>query len=299
MKRSNFLIVLFSFSTFVILNESCASKEDDCPTINCNAGNQNELTCDCDCPIGFSGTNCELEDLCVTQDIECLNGGTCVDGSCDCPEGYIGTNCENFDTSKVQALLNAGQTPKSLYDGGVPLDSLYGKMYEGGLIFYLNTNDGSGLVSATADNDARAAWGCRGIDIPGLNNVTTCADDCMPPEPQETAEGARIGDGVANTDAILAGCNESGIAAEICRNLGAEWFLPSRGELDLMYTNLHLRGYGGFTSGSVLYWSSTEGAFPNGDNAELFAWVQNFDDGVQSLGSNQIDTIYLRAARAF
>lgn len=25
--------------------------------------------------------------------LECLNGGTCIDGSCECPEGFIGADC--------------------------------------------------------------------------------------------------------------------------------------------------------------------------------------------------------------
>ena len=66
-----------------------------------------------------------------------------------------------------------------------------------------------------------------------------------------------------------------------------------------MYTNLHLQGFGGFTPGSSLYWSSTEGAYPNGDYTELFAWVQNFDDGSQGLGNKQVNSIYVRPARAY
>ena len=182
------------------------------------------------------------------DDVICQNGGTCVDGTCDCPGGYLGSTCENFDPAQVQALL-ANHTPIDLVRGGVPLDSLYGKMYEGGLIFYLNTDDGTGMVAATEDQGNGVAWGCQGTDIMGLNNVQGA------PAIPETEEGARIGDGKRNTDAILDECI-TGSAAKLCRDLGEDWFLPSRGELNLMSANLSNSGHDG--PGPFEYWSSTE-----------------------------------------
>ncbi|MEM9548403.1 MAG: hypothetical protein AAGA77_20635 [Bacteroidota bacterium] len=31
------------------------------------------------------------------KDINCLNGGLCIEGSCDCPEGFVGAFCEQKD----------------------------------------------------------------------------------------------------------------------------------------------------------------------------------------------------------
>ncbi|MEM6265680.1 MAG: hypothetical protein AAGI38_24470 [Bacteroidota bacterium] len=28
------------------------------------------------------------------EDVDCLNGGTCVEGSCECPEDFVGEQCE-------------------------------------------------------------------------------------------------------------------------------------------------------------------------------------------------------------
>ncbi len=216
--------------------------------------------------------------------VVCQNGGTCNDGTCECPDGYTGTNCESFDASQIQALL-ANHTPLELVNGGVPLDSLYGKMYKGGIIFYLNTDDGTGMVAATEDQSEAAQWGCIGTDIVGLANITG-----FPVPDPEIEGGARIGDGSANTDAILAECTDDEIAAKLCRDLGPDWFLPSRGELNLMYTNLHEKGHGGFAAD--WYWSSTEG--DGGD-----AWFQFFSDGFQDLIGKGNDVVHVRAALTF
>ena len=269
MKRINLLLLLLSTCIVAISTESCTI-EESCPTINCNSGTVNESNCNCDCLTGFSGTNCEIEDACITQEIVCQNGGTCDQGVCDCPYGFFGTNCELFDTtSLVQALLNAGQTPKALFDLGISLDSLYGKTYMDGLIFYLNTTDGKGLVAAKENQSNDAEWGCISS---GVN-----------------AYGALIGDGAANTTAILTRCMDDGIAAKLCRDLGTNWFLPSKEELSLMRANLYINGHGGFTN--YLYWSSTEFDIN-------FAWFQSFTWGTQN-DANKSYSVCVRAARAF
>jgi len=290
MKLLKSSLLLFAILFTVVSTQSC---KDECEDIVCqNGGTCNDGTCDC--PDGFSGDNCETEDLCITNPIVCQNGGTsnsdCTE--CNCPDGYYGTSCEN---ETVQHQLDNGIPPLELLNASVPIpiDSFYGKTYEGGFIFYL-TAEGTGMVAATENQSTAAIWGCFGTNIMNLANVTECPGmgDCQQPLPEDTVEGARIGDGAANTDAILDmtnGCTEDGIAAKLCRGLGDDWFLPSRGELNLMYTNLHAEGHGGFAAD--WYWSSTE--FDDGA-----AWNQDFEFGNQS-SFGKPSFIHVRAARAF
>jgi hypothetical protein len=157
-----------------------------------------------------------------------------------------------------------------------------GDVHAGGIIFYLDGSGEHGLVAALSDQSLGAEWGCFGTDIPGLPNVTS-----FPP----SGTGAEVGDGATNTDAILNECTTLGIAAAICAVYDdGTWFLPSIGELDLMYTNLYLNGLGNFQP--TFYWSSTE----NGSGG---AWGQSFANGFQIFINKDFSANYVRAVRAF
>ncbi len=203
----------------------------------------------------------------------------------ECPEGFLGANCETFDSSKVQVLLDSeNYTPLFLFNKGVPLDSLYGKFYQDGVIFYIDVNDEhieiEGLVAAYKNQGDGAEWGCWGIDIDNLNNVSMLSSGLL--------RGAAIGDGQANTTAILKGCSTNGIAAMLCRDLGERWFLPSIGELQLMESNLHLKDLGDFSSDA--YWSSTE-------DTSHRAW--NFFFTFSTNRDGKISRNKVRAAKSF
>ena len=97
------------------------------------------------------------------------------------------------------------------------------------------------------------------------------------------------GTGKQNTQAIVThslNSGESCRAALVCDNLKSggyeDWYLPSRGELNLMFVYLKEAGIGGLKDD--WYWSSSDGGEGNG------AWAQRFSDGSQNgagyLGSN-------------
>lgn len=68
-----------------------------------------------------------------------------------------------------------------------------------------------------------------------------------------------------------------------------DWFLPSKDELNQMYTNLHLFAVGGFTNAA--YWSSSEGSFDG-------AWRVHFNTGA-AINQGKSALNYVRACRSF
>lgn len=90
----------------------------------------------------------------------CLNGGNCVDGKCiNCNDGYTGQDCGTIDLSfGIQNLIDIDITPEQLIKSGVTLEELYGKIYNGGYIFYLNETGTSGKVTALEDAPTDLFW---------------------------------------------------------------------------------------------------------------------------------------------
>jgi hypothetical protein len=142
----------------------------------------------------------------------------------------------------------------------------------GGIVFYIYAGGLHGLEAAPADQSYGAAWGCYGTEIAG-------------------ADGTGLGTGAQNTADILAGCSDTGIAAELADNYSLngydDWFLPSKDELNLLWQKKGV--VGGFADND--YWSSTE--YDSGG-----AWSQNFFFGNQ-VGVGKSATLRVRAVRAF
>ena len=68
---------------------------DDCRNVECENGGVCEEGI-CDCPDGFSGELCEIEDLCITEDIDCGAYGNCEGGECICDRSYYGETCDDY-----------------------------------------------------------------------------------------------------------------------------------------------------------------------------------------------------------
>jgi hypothetical protein len=136
----------------------------------------------------------------------------------------------------------------------------------GGIVFYITDGGLHGLEAAAADQES-TQWGCYGTTISGAN-------------------GTVVGTGEQNTADIIADCNET-TAASVTSDYVPGWYLPSKDELNLLYSQKDV--VGGFASN--YYWSSSQ------DNS-YFAWYQYFGNGNQ-FGYNKYRTARVRAVRAF
>lgn len=94
--------------------------------------------------------------------------------------------------------------------------------------------------------------------------------------------------------AIVASQGDGIYAASVCDDLVigeySDWFLPSFGELTLMYENLHLSALGDFQDAP--YWSSTELDLENATGVM-------FLNGESGDVPKQMDLFNIRAAREF
>ena len=161
----------------------------------------------------------------------------------------------------------------------------------GGYVFYVSATtidvasgiSTGGIYLATAPQtwgggsvDPTAKWGCSST----ISGTFSSA----------------VGSGAENTRLITAGCATSGIAARLAADASAEgftdWFVPSIGELNLIYTNLKLNSLSNLNGTD--YWSSTQDA----SSPSSYAQYQWFGGG--SYGpTDKNNTLYVRAIRAF
>jgi hypothetical protein len=109
----------------------------------------------------------------------------------------------------------------------------------GGIVFYDKgtLSDGWRYLEAAPNDCADSEWGAYKKSIPGNYNDS-------------------VGSGKQNTQIIvdyLKKIGEPGKAAQLCASLSIggkqDWYLPSTGELDLLYKNLKLRGLSDFLNG--------------------------------------------------
>jgi hypothetical protein len=159
----------------------------------------------------------------------------------------------------------------------------------GGFVFYVTDGGLHGLEAAPVDQST-GTWGCDGDDVSG-------------------AVDTDIGTGAQNTDAIVSSeCNGGSPDAALAAtgyelNGYSDWFLPSKDELNLMWTNLadsdgdssnpgpaDPNNVGGFAIN--YYWSSSQ-------SSDGLAWYQYFDDGIQVGSAIKDNTLRVRAVRAF
>jgi uncharacterized protein (TIGR02145 family) len=150
-----------------------------------------------------------------------------------------------------------------------------GDTYQGGIIFSISGTypNQHGLVCTPADQSTGKSW----------YNGTYVATG---------ATATAVGTGQANTNTIVSVQGTGSYAAQICNDLVlngySDWFLPSIGELTLMYTNLKANGLGNLSN--ARYWSSSE-------IDANFASGYYFNGGQESF--NKFYSGYVRAVRTF
>ncbi|RBP51686.1 DUF1566 domain-containing protein [Arenicella xantha] len=175
--------------------------------------------------------------------------------------------------NKVVVIPMAGDDLRTVYEIGKTGPA-------GGIVIHVTDGGLHGLEASHEDQSASAEWGCFGIDILTMPNISSAAT----PDPNT---------GAYNTQQIIAtGCGASSAAAVASAYMGpngitTDWYLPNKEELNLLYNQKHV--VGGFASGG--YWSSSE-------SSSGMVWIQLFDDGVQ-LGSGKNFPLSVRAVRAF
>jgi PKD repeat protein len=165
-------------------------------------------------------------------------------------EGTDSRTMQNYitviGTGSTQVLLDNGHKISSILTIK-PLDSLYGKKHEGGLIFYIDKYSSEYTLLISAEANVRstqftgAKWGCEGSSIP-------------------QCQSSWLGSGDKSTAYIVSGCQEPEIAARLCDDLILEgysdWVLPSAHEISEMHRNLYSYNRGNFDS--YFYWTSQE-----------------------------------------
>jgi hypothetical protein len=200
--------------------------------------------------------------LCV-----CISCGELTDGKFeDAVGGYSRPDPTNPDQP-------SGPEPESVIGQRGPA---------GGWIFYDKGVYSGGwryLEAAPSELEFSAQWGAYGYNVSGT--------------------GLAVGSGKRNTEIIVAylqNIGETGKAAQLCDSLSYDgyndWFMPSKDDLNLMYTNLKQRGLGEFSNS--WYWSSSQ-------SSAYYSWHQRFNGGAQTGDYNYYKNtdLSVRAVRAY
>jgi hypothetical protein len=199
----------------------------------------------------------------------------------------VAANTTKYLKNEVDALIANLQSQINNLVVGFGVGDFYG----GGVVFYIFESGDTGYVAGET-HGLIAAVQDQSSDIPWYNGSYTTTGATL----------TTIGTGSANTDAIIdaQGTPQTSYAAGVARAYTGggftDWFLPSKDELNQMYTNkatinTTASANGGSNFSTNYYWSSTED-----DNNN--AWSQSFFSGFQyNISKDYTDIV--RAVRAF
>ena len=216
------------------------------------------------------------------QDASCIIQG-CSDVNADNYSPYV--NLDNGTCLySIQHQLSNGSSIQDILDLGHPVDSIYGKFYEGGYVFHLNETNEGGLVLSPEAGLYEARW----------ENYTNDCNGC---------QGESIGTGYSNNiDFINSRNNISDTyAIPYCQNYTYldydDWFIPSIEEGITLIENLEINNIissppssnsgGGFWTSSELQdknlMEDANGAFNLNSSGPTYLYLSN---GTYSLSTN-------------
>ena len=198
----------------------------------------------------------------------------------------INTGDQDLSSFPTQSAL---EDTASAIRSSIPYYSI-GDFAQGGIVFWVDETRQHGLVCVKEDQSTAIRWNAGKI-----GNTHAKGDGPL--------------SGEANTVIIIAvqaaiGDDGSAFAARICNEFitteseitYGDWYLPSKGELDLMYQNKETMDASATKNGGAAftllrYWSSTE-------NTHYDVWSQSFGNGSQVINGKSA-TRSVRAVRAF
>lgn len=234
---------------FFHLDNECGATDcdDSNAEVNPNATEVPYDGVDNDCDPSTPDDDLDGDGFNQEDDCDDTNAAVNPDAAEDCTDG-IDNNCDGLTDDEDEAACG--------------VDVQIGDEIAGGIVFYVAdtpvdlNGDGTpdqGLVAALTDQTPSCFFG-----VPWGNfQEAGCWDTNI-----SGADGTAIGTGKQNTDDILAACSNmpDQIAASLASSYDgggySDWFLPSQGELYLMWENLAQSGLGDFCNN--YYWSSSE-----------------------------------------
>ncbi len=209
------------------------------------------------------------------------DGGSSEPAASDPPEASpvptVEASADAADPSLVPVAPDGSESPAPMLGAAAPSYRIGARGPGGGIVFY--------------DAGSQQPWGRYLEAAPdgwnggaGDSQSRWCYLDCRAPTSTE------IGTGAANTTAMIASCS-SGAATIVSYYRGgglADWFLPSKDELNQLY--LQRTVVGGFAAD--WYWSSSQfGAFN--------AWDTDFRHGGRQGNGGKFGSDRVRPVRAF
>lgn len=133
-----FTVITILISALLIFSSCSKDDPDPCENVVCLNGGAC-VNGSCNCPEGYSGAQCETFDDCFN--VTCLNGGTCVNGICNCPDGYTGSDCSQQITPSRIRISKIDITRFPATDNGAGWDltsgpDIYPELSLGNTVLY-------------------------------------------------------------------------------------------------------------------------------------------------------------------